>query len=118
MEKVSPVNGQPLPEGRKFASGESARENGKKGAAVTNAKKRRRKLIRETIEEVLSTEVKAQDGNTATTQDLLVASVVAKAIDSGNFRALESLAELLGEGNGAKEDNGILDVLIKGLKDG
>ena len=118
MDKVSPVNGQPVPEGRKFTPGEAQREIARKGARASNEKKRRRKLIRETIEEVLSTEVKAQDGNTATAQDLLVASVVAKAIDSGNFRALESLAELLGEGNGAKEDNGKLDILIKGLKDG
>ena len=117
MDKVSPVNGQPLPD-RRIQAGEEAREIGRKGGIASGESRRRRKLIRETIEEVLSTEVKAKDGNTATTQDLLVASVVAKAIDSGNFRALESLAELLGEGNGAKEDNGILDVLIKGLKDG
>lgn len=94
-EKVkgySPVNGQPLPEGKPFVTGDSrAREAQKKGAAAKHAKK----LLRDELLEVLQTEVKV-NGKMKTVQEGITTALTKQAM-KGNVRAYEMIRDTIGE---------------------
>lgn len=94
-EKVkgySPVNGQPLPEGKPFVTGDSrAREAQKKGAAAKHAKK----LLRDELLEVLQTEVKV-NGKSKTVQEGITTALTKQAM-KGNVRAYEMIRDTIGE---------------------
>ena len=58
---VSPRNGVPLPEGRRFTAGDVARDAGRKGGLVAGAKKRERKTLREELLRLLEEKVPGKD---------------------------------------------------------
>lgn len=92
----SPVNGVPLPEGRKFTTGESAREAGRKGARVTNEKKRVRKTLREELLGLLQVVMKDSNGAEHTQQEAISVALIRKARE-GDVRAFAEIRDTIGE---------------------
>ena len=92
----SPVNGEPLPVGRRFTPGESARENGRKAAISTNEKKRARKLLREELLDLLAEEITDKSGNTVQTQKAMSIAMIGQAL-AGNTKAYEIIRDTIGE---------------------
>ena len=93
---VSPINGQPLPQGRPFRTSEQAREAGKKGGKKSAALKAARKTLREELLELLQTNVKAKDGTTMQTQRAVSTALLQKAL-KGDTKAYEIIRDTIGE---------------------
>ena len=90
---VSPVNGQPLPIGKPFATGdERASEAGKKSAESRLA----RKTLREELLSLLQSDVGDKKGNTKKAQVAMSAALIKQAI-SGNTKAFEIIRDTIGE---------------------
>lgn len=90
---VSPVNGQPLPIGKPFATGdERASEAGKKSAESRLA----RKTLREELLSLLESDVVDKKGNTKQAQVAMSAALIKQAI-SGNTKAFEIIRDTIGE---------------------
>lgn len=90
---VSPVNGQPLPIGKPFATGdERASEAGKKSAESRLA----RKTLREELLSLLQSDVVDKKGNTKQAQVAMSAALIKQAI-SGNTKAFEIIRDTIGE---------------------
>lgn len=90
---VSPVNGQPLPIGKPFATGdERASEAGKKSAESRLA----RKTLREELLHLLESDVVDKKGNTKQAQVAMSAALIKQAI-SGNTKAFEIIRDTIGE---------------------
>ena len=88
----SPVNGQPIPEGKPFVRGDSrAREAQLKGVATKKA----RRSLREELIALLSTEVKV-DGKMRSVQEA-VSTALTKQAMKGNTRAFEVIRDTIGE---------------------
>lgn len=90
---VSPVNGQPLPVGKPFSTGdERASEAGKKSAESRLA----RKTLREELLSLLESDVVDKKGNTKQAQVAMSAALIKQAI-SGNTKAFEIIRDTIGE---------------------
>lgn len=88
----SPINGQPVPEGKKFTTGDSrAREMQLRGVEAKKA----RKSLREELIMLLETEIK-KDGKTTSYQKAASAALI-KAAVRGNTRAFEVIRDTIGE---------------------
>lgn len=91
---VSPVNGQPLPRGKPFETGdERARNAGKR----SGKKRKARKTLREDLLAVLTKlEIPQKDGKKMPVQEALSTSLI-KAALNGNVRAYEIIRDTIGE---------------------
>lgn len=92
---VSPVNGQPLPRGKPFATGDERASN----AGKRSGKRRKaRKTLREDLLAVLSTLEIPQKygGRKIPVQEALSTSLI-KAALNGNVRAYETIRDTIGE---------------------
>ena len=72
-----------------------ARRNGKKGGIASGESRRRRKLLRECLDELLAREYTA-DGKTLTGSEALAAALMKKAM-KGDVKAFEALRDTAGE---------------------
>ena len=94
---VSPVNGQPMPEGHPpFQAGEEARENGRKGGLKSGEARRARKTLREELEALLTQDITAKDGRRMQTQTAISASMIKQAL-AGSTKAYEIIRDTIGE---------------------
>ena len=90
---VSPVNGQPIPEGRKFTKGDKrASEAGKASAAARKEKADLRKLCQAWME----TEVGKERDGTPITGGQMMVKVAVKEVAKGNPRFWELLRDTAG----------------------
>lgn len=90
---VSPVNGQPLPIGKPFTTGDSrAREAQLKGAAT----KRARKTLREELLALLSGDIVDRKGRTVQAQTAMSNALLKEALQ-GNTKAFEIIRDTIGE---------------------
>lgn len=91
---VSPVNGQPLPRGKPFVTGdERARKAGKRSAQ----KRAERKTLREELLALLTVEITSKDGTkTGSTQEAISRAMIQKAM-KGDVRAFEIIRDTIGE---------------------
>ena len=88
----SPVNGQPIPEGKPFVAGDPrAREMQKRSTEVQNA----RRSLRDELITLLTTEVKV-DGKMRSVQEA-VSTALTKQAMKGNTRAFEIIRDTIGE---------------------
>lgn len=92
---VSPINGQPCPEGRPFTS-EQAREAGKKGGRKSGQTRRERKTLREDLLSLLSDKITDESGRDTQTQVAISVSLVKQALN-GNTKAYEIIRDTIGE---------------------
>lgn len=93
---VSPVNGQPLPEGKIIKAGEEARELGRKGGLKSGEVRRARKTLREELENLLVQDITAKDGRRMQTQTAISASMIKQAL-AGSTKAYEIIRDTIGE---------------------
>ncbi len=93
---VSPRNGVPLPEGRRFTAGEVARKNGSKGGKRAAQVKRQRKTLRQELEMLLTEEIHDKNGKAMNTQKALGTSLI-KAALNGDVRAFIAIRDTIGE---------------------
>lgn len=90
---VSPVNGQPLPQGKPFQAGEErAREMGRRSGAARREKGDLRKLCKLWMEEEVAT---GKDGEKITGGQMMV-RVAVKEVAKGNPRFWELLRDTAG----------------------
>lgn len=92
----SPVNGQPLPEGKVIQAGEEARELGRKGGIKSGEVRRARKTLREELSELLADTITDKNGRQMQTQKAISASMIKQAL-SGNTKAFELIRDTIGE---------------------
>lgn len=93
---VSPVNGQPLPEGRPWKTSEEAREAGRKGGKRSGQVRRERKTLRQELELLLKEEIHDKNGKAMETQKALGASLI-KAALNGSVQAFIAIRDTIGE---------------------
>ena len=94
---VSPVNGQPVPEGRKpWQPGDEAREIGRKGGKRSAQVRRERKTMRQELEYLLTEEIHDKNGKAMNTQKALGTSLI-KAALNGDVRAFIAIRDTIGE---------------------
>ena len=93
---VSPVNGQPLPEGKIIQAGEEARELGRKGGLKSGEVRRARKTLRDELENLLIQDITAKDGRRMQTQTAISASMIKQAL-AGSTKAYEIIRDTIGE---------------------
>lgn len=93
---VSPINGVPLPEGRRFEPGDRAREIGRKGGKNSKAKQAMRKTLREELLVLLQEDLTDKNGKTINTQRALSTAVIKSAL-AGSVRAYEVIRDTIGE---------------------
>ena len=90
---VSPVNGQPLPKGRPFETGD---ERAKNAGKQSGKKRKERKTLREDLLAVLTNLEVPQDGESVPVQTALSTSLIQAAL-KGNVRAYEIIRDTIGE---------------------
>ena len=91
---VSPVNGQPLPRGKPFETGD---ERAKNAGKRSGKKRKARKTLREDLLAVLTKlEIPQKDGKKMPVQEALSTSLI-KAALNGNVRAYEIIRDTIGE---------------------
>lgn len=83
-------------EKRNVYDSDSARISGKKGAAVTNKKKKELKAFKEYLEAALSVEVKNKKGDKATLKEISMIEL-AKKCAKGDLKSIELSMRTLGE---------------------
>lgn len=93
---VSPVNGQPLPQGRQWKTSEEAREAGRKGGKRSAQARRERKTMRQELEALLREDIHDKNGNVLNTQTALGTSLI-KAALNGDVRAFIAIRDTIGE---------------------
>lgn len=94
---VSPVNGQPLPEGApKFQAGEQAREAGRKGGLRSAARRASRKTLREELLALLAEQRADKKGNMVQVQTAISVALIKSAM-GGSIRAYEVIRDTIGE---------------------
>lgn len=93
---VSPINGQPLPEGRRFQQGEEQRERARKAGKRSAQVRRERKTMRQELEILLNEEIHDKNGKAMNTQKALGTSLI-KAALNGNVKAFEVIRDTIGE---------------------
>lgn len=94
---VSPVNGQPVPEGRKpWQPGDEAREIGRKGGKRSAQVRRERKTMRQELEYLLTEEIHDKNGKAMNTQKALGTSLI-KAALNGSVQAFIAIRDTIGE---------------------
>lgn len=109
---VSPVNGQPLPEGKPWKTREEAREAGKKGGKKSGEVRRARKTLREELLTLLSQDITDTRGRTMPTQVALSTALIQEAL-KGNTKAFEVVRDTIGEKPVDKVEQVNLDVQYK-----
>lgn len=92
----SPINGQPLPEGKIIKAGEEARELGRKGGIKSGEVRRARKTLREELTDLLTETITDKNGKQMQTQKAISASMIKQAL-TGNTRAFELIRDTIGE---------------------
>lgn len=92
----SPVNGQPLPEGKIIKAGEEARELGRQGGLKSGEVRRARKTLREELEALLVQDITDKNGRQMKTQTAISASMIKQAL-SGSTKAYEIIRDTIGE---------------------
>ena len=92
----SPVNGQPLPEGKVIQAGEEARELGRKGGLKSAEVRAARKTLREELLALLTQDITDKNGRQVTTQTAISASMIKQAL-SGSTKAYEIIRDTIGE---------------------
>ena len=93
---VSPVNGQPLPEGKVIQAGEEARELGRKGGLKSAEVRAARKTLREELLALLTQDITSKDGRQMKTQTAISASMIKQAL-AGSTKAYEIIRDTIGE---------------------
>lgn len=94
---VSPVNGQPMPEGHPpFKAGEEARELGRKGGQRSGEIRAARKTLREELLTLLTQDITDKNGRQMKTQTAISASMIKQAL-SGSTKAYEIIRDTIGE---------------------
>lgn len=93
---VSPINGQPLPEGREFKQGEEQREIARRGGKKSGEVRRARKTLREELLALLSQDIRTESGEKVNTQVAMSTSIIKEALD-GNTKAFEIIRDTIGE---------------------
>lgn len=93
---VSPINGQPLPEGRRFQQGEEQRERARRAGKRSAQVRRERKTMRQELEILLNEEIHDKNGKAMNTQKALGTSLI-KAALNGNVKAFEVIRDTIGE---------------------
>lgn len=93
---VSPVNGQPLPEGRPWRTSEEAREAGKKGGKRSAQVRKERKTLRQELELLLNEDIFDKNGKAMNTQTAVTTALLKQALN-GNVKAFEVLRDTIGE---------------------
>ena len=92
----SPVNGQPLPEGKVIQAGEEARELGRKGGLKSAEVRAARKTLREELLALLTQDITDKNGRQMKTQTAISASMIKQAL-SGSTKAYEIIRDTIGE---------------------
>ena len=92
----SPVNGQPLPEGKIIQAGEEARELGRKGGLKSAEVRAARKTLREELLVLLMQDITDKNGRQMKTQAAISASMIKQAL-SGSTKAFEIIRDTIGE---------------------
>lgn len=77
-------------------TGETAAENGRKGALGKRVNSRKRKLMAELLREALSQEVKTRAGETITHEIGVIRGLILKA-EQGEAKAVELILKMLGQ---------------------
>lgn len=115
---VSPINGQPLPVGKKFTS-ENAREMQKR----STAKKQREKSIQQAFLNILAESYQVKDKTSGKPQEqsgaeILAAAIFKDACSQHNHKFVELALSLAGEvlQPQRQDDNGKLEELIRDLQ--
>lgn len=113
-QTVSPVNGQPVPRGRKFTS-ETASEAARKGHEKRAAKKSISKAFAQLMGEPVLTD---KNGRTYTGAEAIANAIIKGAVN-GNAKMVEIALALAGETPSVKVTvaNGQLADLIDGLRE-
>lgn len=93
---VSPINGQPLPEGRRFEQGEEQRERARRAGKKSGQVRRERKTLREELLKLLTEKVPGKDGTTRPAQEAISTALMKQAM-KGNIRAYEVIRDTIGE---------------------
>jgi hypothetical protein len=74
----------------------TARELGRKGAAVSNAKQKAAKTFREELKALLEMEIANSKGEKVSTRKAISTALIKEAI-SGNYRAFAEIRDTIGE---------------------
>ena len=93
---VSPINGVPLPEGRRFEPGEEQRERSRRAGKRSVEVRQQRKTLREELLRLLSEEVTSKTGEKMQANVAISASLVNQAM-KGNTKAYEIIRDTIGE---------------------
>ena len=93
---VSPVNGVPLPEGRRFEPGEEQRERSRRAGKRSGEVRRQRKTMRQELEYLLTEEIHDKNGKAMNTQKALGTSLI-KAALNGSVQAFIAIRDTIGE---------------------
>ena len=80
----------------RIPSSEEAREYGRKGGIASGIARRKRKKMCEDLQALLDSEQKFSDGKVRRVQEGIVHKLVTAAM-SGDLRAIEQIAKLMGE---------------------
>lgn len=92
----SPVNGQPVPVGRKFEPGEKQREISRKAGRKSGQIRRARKTLRQELLDLLSARTLDKDGTERSQQESLSIALIRQARE-GNVKAFEVIRDTIGE---------------------
>ena len=93
---VSPINGQPLPEGRRFQQGEEQRERARRAGRKSGQVRRERKTMRQELEALLAEEIHDKNGKAMNTQKA-VSTALIKAALNGSVQAFTTIRDTIGE---------------------
>ena len=93
---VSPVNGVPLPMGKRFERGEEQREKARKAGKKSAEVRRARKNLREELLDLLQVKVEGKNGKKVNTQEAISSALIRQAM-MGNVRAYETIRDTIGE---------------------
>ena len=93
---VSPINGQPVPVGRRFQQGEEQRERARRAGKKSAQVRQRRKTLRQELEMLLEEEIHDKNGKTMNTQKAVSAALI-KAALNGSVDAFKTIRDSIGE---------------------
>lgn len=81
---------------KKIRTTEEAREKGRNGGIKSGEARRRKKTMREWLEEIITRPCKTSDGANMTHEECMLVSLVQKA-EAGDTKAIEIIRDTLGE---------------------
>lgn len=93
---VSPINGVPLPVGRRFEPGEEQRERSRVAGKRSGEVRAARKTLREELLGLLSESIKDSNGKEAPAQVAMSVALLKQAL-RGNTKAYEIIRDTIGE---------------------